>query len=138
MIKFKVKEFIYLILYLSLFIMVEIYLKNIRCYSYHGCLNEESVIGSEYLVNLWVKGFLGESAQSDELKDAIDYVVLNKIVKEEMSVASKLLEAVTKRILTRILKEDNRVKEVNVMVSKLSPPINGDVESVSIKLSQKR
>ena len=138
MIKFKVKEFIYLILYLSLFIMVEIYLKNIRCYSYHGCLNEESVIGSEYLVNLWVKGFLGESAQSDELKDAIDYVVLNKIVKEEMSVASKLLEAVAKRILTRILKEDNRVKEVSVMVSKLSPPINGDVESVSIKLSQKR
>ena len=138
MIKFKVKEFIYLILYLSLFIMVEIYLKNIRCYSYHGCLNEESVIGSEYLVNLWVKGFLGESAQSDELKDAIDYVVLNKIVKEEMSVASKLLEVVAKRILTRILKEDNRVKEVNVMVSKLSPPINGDVESVSIKLSQKR
>lgn len=138
MIKFKVKEFIYLILYLSLFIMVEIYLKNIRCYSYHGCLNEESVIGSEYLVNLWVKGFLGESAQSDELKDAIDYVVLNKIVKEEMSVASKLLEAVAKRILTRVLKEDSRVKEVNVMVSKLSPPINGDVESVSIKLSQKR
>ena len=138
MIKFKVKEFIYLILYLSLFIMVEIYLKNIRCYSYHGCLNEESVIGSEYLVNLWVKGFLGESTQSDELKDAIDYVVLNKIVKEEMSVASKLLEAVAKRILTRVLKEDSRVKEVNVMVSKLSPPINGDVESVSIKLSQKR
>ena len=138
MIKFKVKEFIYLILYLSLFIMVEIYLKNIRCYSYHGCLSEESVIGSEYLVNLWVKGFLSESAQSDELKNAIDYVVLNKIVKEEMSVASKLLEAVAKRILTRILKEDNRVKEVNVMVSKLSPPINGDVQSVSIKLSQKR
>ena len=118
--------------------MVEIYLKNIRCYSYHGCLKEESEIGSEYLVNLWVKGLLGESSSSDSLKDAIDYVLLNKVVKTEMAVASKLLEVVAKRILFKILKEDDRVLEVTVSVSKLSPPINGDVESVSIKLSKKR
>ena len=118
--------------------MVEIYLKNIRCYSYHGCLKEESEIGSEYLVNLWVKGLLGESSSSDNLKDAIDYVLLNKVVKTEMAVASKLLEVVAKRILFKILKEDDRVLEVTVSVSKLSPPINGDVESVSIKLSKKR
>ena len=118
--------------------MVEIYLKNIRCYSYHGCLKEESEIGSEYLVNLWVKGLLGESSSSDNLKDAIDYVLLNKVVKTEMAIASKLLEVVAKRILFKILKEDDRVLEVTVSVSKLSPPINGDVESVSIKLSKKR
>ena len=101
--------------------MVEIYLKNVRCYSYHGCLNEETVIGSEYLVNLWVKGLLDKGAESDELKDAIDYVVLNKIVKDEMNIASRLLESVAKRILVRILEEDGRVKEATVMVSKLNP-----------------
>ena len=71
--------------------MVEIYLKNVRCYSFHGCLKEESIIGSEYLVNLWVSGLLENSPVSDKIEDAIDYVFLNKIIKEEMSIPSKLL-----------------------------------------------
>ena len=60
--------------------MVEIYLKNVRCYSFHGCLKEESIIGSEYLVNLWVSGLLENSPVSDKIEDAIDYVFLNKII----------------------------------------------------------
>ena len=40
-----------------------------------------------------------EAAQSDELEDAVDYVTLNAIVKEEMSIRSKLLEHVAQRIL---------------------------------------
>lgn len=118
--------------------MVEIYLKNVRCYSFHGCLKEESIIGSEYLVNLWVSGLLENSPVSDKIEDAIDYVFLNKIIKEEMSIPSKLLESVSHRILSRVLDEDKRVLDVTVSVSKICPPINGDVECVSIKLSKKR
>ena len=118
--------------------MIEIYLKNVRCYSFHGCLKEESVIGSEYLVCLWVSSKNNPDVQTDRLKNVVDYVVLNKIIKEEMSIPSKLLESVAKRILHRVLKEDKRVMIATVRVSKLCPPINGDVESVSIKLCEKR
>ena len=118
--------------------MVEIKLKNVRCYSYHGCLKEESLIGSEYLVNLWVKTTLGKSHLTDALKDAVDYVFLNNIIKEEISVPRKLLEVVAKKICTRILVEEKRVSEVTVRVGKLCPPINGDAESVSVKITEKR
>ena len=118
--------------------MVEIYLKNVRCYCFHGCLKEESIIGSEYLVNLWAKGALGKASLTDKIDDAIDYVFLNKVIVEEMSIPSKLLETVAERILNRILKEENRVQKITVSVSKICPPINGDVESVSVKLSKKR
>ena len=118
--------------------MVEVYLKNVRCYSFHGCLKEEGIIGSEYLVNLWAKGALGKASLSDKIDDAIDYVFLNKVITEEMSIPSKLLETVARRILDRVLKEDQRIQKITVSVSKLCPPINGDVESVAIKLSQKR
>ena len=118
--------------------MAEIYLKKVRCYSFHGCLKEESVIGSKYFVDLWVKSKNNKTPSKDQLKDVIDYVLLNKIIKEEMAIPSKLLESVGKRVLSRVLKEDKRVLKATVRVSKLSPPINGDVESVSIKLSQKR
>ncbi|MDA9593780.1 dihydroneopterin aldolase [Flavobacteriaceae bacterium] len=118
--------------------MVEIYLKNVRCYCFHGCLKEESIIGSEYLVNLWAKGALGKASLTDKIDDAIDYVFLNKVVVEEMSIPSKLLETVAERILNRVLNEDNKIQKITVSVSKICPPINGDVESVAVKLSKKR
>ena len=118
--------------------MVEIYLKNVRCYSFHGCLKEESIIGSEYLVNLWAKGALGQASLTDKIDDAIDYVFLNKVIVEEMSISSRLLETVAERILNRALNEDNRIQKITVSVSKICPPINGDVESVAVKLSKKR
>ena len=118
--------------------MGKIILKNVRCYSFHGCLKEESVIGSDYLVNLKVWASLKKSAQSDELIDTVDYVLLNHIIKTEMSKPSKLLETVAERINSEIFKKEPRVTKSIVSITKLCPPINGDVEGVSIKLKQKR
>ncbi len=118
--------------------MGKIILKNVRCYSFHGCLKEESIIGSDYLVNLKVWASLKKSAQSDELIDTVDYVLLNHIIKAEMSKPSKLLETVAERITNEIFKKEPRVTKSIVSITKLCPPINGDVEGVSIKLKQKR
>ena len=98
--------------------MGTIKIRNIRVYAYHGCLIEEGKIGSDYRVDLTVKADLSKSAQTDNLSDTVDYVHLNKIVKEEMSVRSKLLEEVAKRILNRILLEIPLVIKAAVAVSK--------------------
>jgi len=112
--------------------------QNIRVYAYHGCLVEEGKIGSDYRVDVKVKADLSKSAKTDELSDTVDYVHLNKIVKEEMAIRSKLLEHVADRILDRILEEIPMVKIANVSVSKINPPIGGNVESVAVKMKKKR
>ncbi|WP_248724567.1 dihydroneopterin aldolase [Seonamhaeicola sp. ML3] len=118
--------------------MGTIRVENIRVYAYHGCLKEETKTGSDYRVDLEVKADLLTSAKSDDLMDTVDYVFLNKIIKEEMAIASKLLETVAKRILDRIFSEDNMVKKATVWVSKINPPIGGDVEAVTIKMTDRR
>ena len=112
--------------------------KNIRLYAYHGCLDEEGKIGSEYRVDLAVKADLSKSAKTDTLSDTVDYVHLNRIVKEEMAVRTKLLETVADKLLDRILKELPLVEKVTVEVSKINPPIGGNVAMVTIKMSKKR
>jgi len=114
-----------------------ILLKNIRLYAYHGCLDEEGKIGSEYRVDLIVEADLSKSAKSDNLSDTVDYVHLNKIVREEMSVRTKLLETVADKILKRILDEISMVTKAIVEVSKLNPPIGGNVAMVTIKMEKK-
>jgi len=111
---------------------------NSKVYAYHGCLVEESKIGSEYSVDVSVKADLQPSAKSDDLQETVDYVHLNKIVKEEMAIRSELLEHVAKRILDRIFVEIAIAEEATVAVSKINPPIGGNVEMVTIALSQQR
>lgn len=113
--------------------MGKIYLKNIRLYAYHGCMDEEEKIGSDYVVNLSVDVDLGTSSETDNLKDTVDYVALHSIVKEEMSIRAKLLEKVADRILKRILKEHIEVRLVHVKVAKRNPPIGGNVEEVAVE-----
>lgn len=111
---------------------------NIRVYAHHGCLREESVVGSEYTVGVTVGADLAKASSSDELSDTVDYVNIHQIVKEEMQIASKLLEHVAQRIIDRVLSEIDLVDQVEVAVSKINPPIGGDVEKVTVVLHSKR
>lgn len=117
--------------------MGKIIVENIKIFSNHGCLDEEALIGSDYLVDLKIEADLSKSAQTDDLKDTVDYVHLNKIVKEEVIQRSKLLETVAERILVRIGKELPMVEYAKVKLSKMNPPIGGNVEKVSIILEKK-
>ena len=119
-------------------IMGKIYLKNIRLYSYHGCMDEEEKIGGDYVVNLKVKTDLSTSSKSDILADTVDYVSLHSIVKQEMAQRSKLLETVADRIINRVIKEHQAVVKVSVKVAKKNPPIGGNVEEVAVKRELKR
>jgi dihydroneopterin aldolase len=118
--------------------MGTIKVENIKLYAFHGCLNEEALIGSDYRIDVTVTADLSKSSQTDDLNDTVDYVLLNKIVKEEMAIRSKLLEEVGQRILDRIFKESYLVTKAIVSVSKLNPPIGGNVEKVTILLSKER
>ena len=118
--------------------MGKIILKNVRCYSFHGCLKEEGLIGSEYLVSLKVTASLKKSVLSDRLSETVDYVLLNQIIKHEMAKPSKLLETVANRINKSVFKKDLRITKSIVTITKVCPPINGDVEGVSVKLKQKK
>ncbi|MAC92408.1 MAG: dihydroneopterin aldolase [Flavobacteriaceae bacterium] len=113
--------------------MGKIYLKNIRLYAFHGCMDEEEKIGSDYVVNLAIDADLNLSSQSDNLKDTVDYVSLHRIVKEEMSIRSKLLEKVADRILKRILEDHRQVVLAKVKVAKINPPIGGNVDEVAVE-----
>ena len=118
--------------------MGKIKLKDIKIYAYHGSLSEENLIGGEYLVNLSVFSNLKKSSLTDELKDTIDYVSLLDIVKKEMLSPSKLLENVVKRVVDKIFLVFPKINKVSLEVSKLNPPINGNVFSVSVKNKVKR
>ena len=118
--------------------MDKIYLKNIKIYAYHGCMEEEKKIGSDYLVNLIVHSDLGLSCKSDKLMDTVDYVALLNIVKNQMKMRANLLENVADRVVNEIISQFPSVKKAVIKIAKLNPPINGEVDEVAVRREKKR
>ena len=112
--------------------------ENLKIYAFHGCLGEEEVIGSDYVVNIEADCFVGNDVFNDVISDTVDYVDLARIAKREMLTRSKLLEAVVKRIIDSAFEEIDVLNKISVTVSKLNPPINADVEAVSVTMEEER
>lgn len=108
---------------------------GIKCYAFHGCLPEEEKIGGNYIVDVEITTDFSSSFKTDELIDTIDYVVINRMVKEEMAIRSKLIEHVGYRIIERFKSEIKGINHVKLKVTKICPPIDGDVDNVAITIS---
>lgn len=109
---------------------------NIRLYAHHGCLPEEEKIGGHYSVDVSVVTDFTASTRTDNLLDTVDYVLINKIVEEEMLIRSKLIEHVGQRIVNRMKKEVAQLHSLRVKIIKHSPPIDGDVANVAIIIEE--
>jgi dihydroneopterin aldolase len=99
-------------------------------------MEEEGKIGGNYIVDVTMETDFSEAAAADDLTKTIDYVVVYNIVKKQMAIRSMLIEHVGKRIITELKKELRRLKKVEIKIMKLNPPMNGNVESVSIIISE--
>lgn len=114
--------------------MHKIAVEGIRLYAYHGCLEEEAKIGGNYIVDVYLETNFTRAAQTDDLYQTIDYCAVFEIVKKEMSIRSKLIEQVADRIHRNLTKSFTAVTKTRVRVSKLSPPMNGNVEKVYVEI----
>jgi len=116
--------------------MAIILVEGIKLYAYHGCMKEEALIGGNYIVDVTIDADLSKPSRSDKLNDTIDYVTVSGIVQKEMATRSKLIEHVAKRILDRLKKRFPQTFSIKVKITKLNPPIPGEVDKVSIVISE--
>ena len=112
--------------------------ENLKIFAYHGCMAEEEIIGSDYVINIRANCMMSEKAFTDDISETVNYVDLAKIASREMAVRSMLLETVAKRITSSCLKEIPLIDSVFISISKVCPPINADVEAVTVEICETR
>ena len=109
---------------------------GIKIYAFHGCLPEEGEIGGHYSVDVMLNTNFTQAAQTDDLQKTVDYVIVNRIVCEEMAIRSKLIEHVGQRIIDRLKSEIDSIDFIKLKVTKICPPIKGDVDNVAIIIEE--
>jgi len=114
-----------------------IQIENMEFYAFHGHYREEQIVGSKFLVDLAIEADMSVPAGSDSLKDAINYQVAYRLVKEEMDKKSNLLEHIAKRILDAVYDQFTGIDKAKVKISKMNPPMGGGrIDRVSITLTR--
>lgn len=109
-------------------------IEGMRFYAYHGHFEAERVVGNEFLVDVRLETDCEAAAASDNLEDALNYQAVYDLIKREMQVKSHLLEHVAKRILDALYAEFLTIQKAHVKVSKLNPPMGGQIERASVTL----
>lgn len=108
--------------------------EGIKLYAYHGCLDEEANVGGNYIVDVYMETDFTEAAEKDDLSKTIDYCVVYEIAKAEMAIRSKLIEQVAARIHKRILNSFTGISKARVKLTKINPPMNGNVALVFVEV----
>ncbi|MGQ8336112.1 dihydroneopterin aldolase [Sunxiuqinia sp. A32] len=110
-------------------------IEGMEFYAYHGHFDVEKKVGNRFLVDVRIETNCEAAAKSDQLEDALDYQLVYQIIKEEMKIPSDLLENVCTRILSRLHTTFSEIDLATIKVSKMNPPMGGQIEKVSLTLS---
>ena len=114
----------------------KIKLENIKIHAFHGVLPEEKILGTYYILNLTIKADVWKAVETDDLKDTINYAEINDIIHEEMKIPSKLMEHVCGRISKKIKLTFPQISYVKVKMTKTNPPMQGEMEGVSVEIEK--
>lgn len=104
-------------------------------FSYHGCIREEAIIGTKFILNLEIQTDTSKAEETDNLKHTINYQEVYQLIREEMIIRSNLLEHVGRRVINKLLAKYPKIDRLKLKISKLNPPLGGSVEKVSLTLT---
>ncbi len=103
-------------------------------HSYHGVLEQERIVGNDYVVSLTVHYPIEKACLSDDVADTLNYAEALEVVQKEMGIPSNLLEHVAHRICCGILKRFPLAVAVDVDIAKMAPPMRGDCAAAGVRL----
>ena len=117
--------------------MDRVELVGMQFYAYHGCFEEEQIIGNRFVVNFWAEADLSVPALTDDINDALNYQEVYNIIKEQMQIKSHLLENVARRILDAVYARFPYIVDAQVKIDKLNPPLGGQVYASRVTMNLK-
>ncbi len=114
--------------------MGKIALEGLEFFAYHGAYIEEQKIGNRYSVDINIDTDFTVAAETDRLKETVNYEDVYASIKEIMHQKHRLLEHIGHSIIERIRNQYPNIQQVEVSVSKFNPPIGGVCERARITM----
>ncbi|MDR2389620.1 MAG: dihydroneopterin aldolase [Tannerellaceae bacterium] len=116
--------------------ITKIVLRDMKFHAFHGVLPQERCVGNDFLVTIALTAPVEKAVMNDDIDATINYAAVYPLVKKEMDRPSRLLEHVAGRILFSLKEHFPHITKTEISLSKLNPPIVGEVHSASVVLTE--
>lgn len=116
--------------------MDHLHVNQIRAYGYTGALPEEQILGQWFSVDLVLSLDLSPAGKSDRLSDTFNYVQVVEAVQQiiqtsKFALIEKLAETIAQSLLA-----DPQIKQVQVRLTKCTPPIPHFSGTIAVELTR--
>lgn len=115
-----------------------VHIDGIHLHARHGVLPQEQLTGNDYIINVRASYDISRAMQTDDVADTLNYAEVYNIIKEEMSVPSKLIEHVAGRIADRLMDSYSQISSVMLRITKCNPPMGADCNGAGVEILVKR
>ena len=119
--------------------MDTLYINDIRAYGYTGAFAEENVLGQWFRVDLALNLNLAQAGASDQLSDTYNYAdavqAIQQLIQQQ---PFQLIESVVGEIAKTVLQSDDRLAQVTVKLTKLTPPVPNFAGNVAVEITRDR
>lgn len=107
-----------------------------RLHAYHGVLQQERVVGNDYLISAEIVYPIARAMQTDDVADTINYAEVAEVIKQQMAVPSALIEHVAGRISQALKERFPFIVSIRLSVKKIAPPMSVDCDGAGVVIQQ--
>lgn len=119
--------------------MDKIYVNDIRAFGYSGALPAENVLGQWFRVDLILLLDLSVAGASDVLTDTYNYAEAVQGVQQLIQQRPfNLVETLASEIVKAVLTTDDRLTQITVKLTKLTPPVPHFAGDIAVEITRDR
>ncbi len=114
--------------------MGRIAIEGMKFYAHHGYYHDERKVGNHFIADVYLETDFQKAAESDELSGTINYEDIWELTRQAMEEPSFLIEHVALRLYRSIRERFAQLSYCRVRISKLNPPLKGEVARTWVEL----
>ena len=119
--------------------MDQIVIKNLTVFANHGVLEAETLLGQKFVISAILDVDLHPAAQSDALKDSVDYgEICNQVTDFFAKNTFQLIETAAEQLIFYLLRLHPTIQKIDLTLEKPWAPIHLPLESVGVHLTRSR
>jgi dihydroneopterin aldolase len=113
---------------------MQIILKDLVFFGYHGVHPLEKIVGTPFNMNITIDLAVAHTIQS--IEDTLDYAMVYEVVKREFNQVEDLLEILLERIASAIRQLSVHITAIDMTLEKQNAPIVGFKGKVGVRLTK--
>ncbi len=113
-------------------------ISGLRLFAHHGVLEQERVIGNEFVVDARLEYDASKAMMSDNVDYALNYASVVDVITECMKTPHKLLESLAGDMAKVLTVKFDVLTGGTLTITKLKPPFAAQVDGASFTLSWQR